>query len=117
MKAQKLEVLVEPLSYKMDRYQDSLNLNVYIERGFRWGKWGEESYAPGEIEPLKNNSYPYSICFDNHPKKDLYIHLREDQQFKFESGRQYLERPVLRDSIIYELTRSGIVVGEMKVWE
>ncbi|MGI8635339.1 MAG: hypothetical protein ACR2KZ_08040, partial [Segetibacter sp.] len=91
-------------------------LKVFIEKGFKYGEYADESDST-EIEPLTNNYYPYSICMNKNPKEGIYIQMRQDQEFKFESAKQYLERPVLYTTIVYEIVQSGTVVGELKVWE
>ena len=115
-KAKRLGVFVKELHYSVDSFKEPLDLKVFIEKGFRYGKYGDESDST-EIEPLATNYYPYSICFNRNPKEGIYIKMREDQEFKFESAQQYLERPVLYTTIIYEIFKSGKVVGELKVWQ
>ncbi|MDQ6813251.1 MAG: hypothetical protein M3040_05920 [Bacteroidota bacterium] len=115
-KAKRLGVFVKELHYSVDGFKEPLNLKVFIEKGFKYGKYGDESDST-EIKPLTTSYYPYSICLNNNPKEDIYIRMREDQEFKFQSAKQYMERPVLYTTIVYEILQSGKVVGELKVWE
>ena len=116
VKAKRLGVFVKELHSSVSSFDKPLNLQVYIEKGFKYGEYGDDGYDREDIEPLTKSYYPYSICVNRNPAEGVYIRMREDQQFKFESAEQYLEQPILRDTVIFEIVQYGNVSGELKVW-
>jgi hypothetical protein len=110
IKAKELGVFVKSLHYKVDSFKGPVNFTPYIEKAFKYNK------DSTKVQILEGDPYPYFIGFQRKAVKDAAVVMKKGQ-FEFSKGGPYLAKPVLNDTVIFEIKNSGIVLGKISVWD
>jgi hypothetical protein len=113
--SKKRGVFVKSLNYRIEGMPDTLNFEVYIEKGFRYGH-----HTSDETVPVTDSKFPYQLSFNNRPTIELTISISENDLAKFDSANLnwgFLKAPALRDTILLWINGYKVEPAQIKVWQ